>query len=119
LQLEPRFGNRAALMAFVKLRCAVTDPDKVRTEVVGTARVVQYPAAVQEAPPVQDGEYGYSWDGLDSKGNWQNIKDGTHQVSRSAPARTRKPLELTLEDETWEMWQGVAWIAAIKVRITN
>jgi hypothetical protein len=26
---------------------------------------------------------------------------------------------MTLEEEKWDMWQGVAWIAAVKVRITN
>jgi hypothetical protein len=29
------------------------------------------------------------------------------------------PLELALEGEAWDLWQGCAWIAAIRVRITN
>jgi hypothetical protein len=35
------------------------------------------------------------------------------------PPEPESPLELTLEDEDWELWQGLAWIAAVKVRLTN
>jgi hypothetical protein len=35
------------------------------------------------------------------------------------PPERSGPLDLALEGEDWDMWQGCAWIAALKVRVTN
>lgn len=29
------------------------------------------------------------------------------------------PLEIKLEDENWDLWRGICWIVALKIRITN
>lgn len=82
--LRHRFENRAAIMAFSQLRCTVTDPAGVRTEAVGTGLFVQYlPYYFPDAPPVRDGTYAFAWDGLDAKGRWQRIKEGTCEVTGS------------------------------------
>ncbi|MCW2907574.1 MAG: hypothetical protein JWL68_2363 [Actinomycetia bacterium] len=35
------------------------------------------------------------------------------------PPPPAEPLDIQLLDEDWDLWQGCAWIAAIRVRITN
>jgi hypothetical protein len=46
---------------------------------------------------------------------------GLAELIPSMPSRPEPAghLELDLLDEDWDLWQGCAWIAAIKVRITN
>jgi len=85
--LRHRYDNPAARLEFSELRCEVTDPSRVRTVATGTAIYYQYhPYYFPGAPPVRNGTYRFTWHGLDRKGNWQKIKDGSCEVTGATAA---------------------------------
>jgi hypothetical protein len=91
--LRHRLNNLGAVFAFSDFRCAVSNPEGVLAEatdqnvwVTRTVITARYaPAFFPGASPVRNGIYRYAWDGMDAKGTWHRIAEGTYEVA-GAPA---------------------------------
>lgn len=78
----------AAVVAFLKFRCTVTDPAGVTSTAVGTYLFYDYePAYFPGAPSVRSGIYRFTWEGMDQKAVWREIAHSTYEVDLPATAR--------------------------------
>jgi hypothetical protein len=85
-------------------------------------------AALNDWPPIRNRKWSRSrdWASDSAVPTAEDLRDFPARPIRELgkglgaliPARPG-PLEIKLEDEDWDLWQGTIWIAALKIRITN